>query len=76
MQDISLILKDAHHTVRVYATPMGSHALQVYQSVPATCTDCNHLEYERSGHMVTPRLMSQKTFGWSLVLQEMEGHTS
>jgi WD40 repeat protein len=74
MQDIFLLLRDAHYVMRGYATPIQSHALQVYHSVLATAPGCKLLDWVKSARFVAPRLLSQRASGWSPVLQVMEGH--
>jgi WD40 repeat protein len=76
MQDISLLLRDARYVIRGYATPIHSHALQVYDSVLATGPDCKLLNYGRRSEIVVPRLVSERASDWSPVLQVIEGHKS
>jgi hypothetical protein len=54
MQDISLLFKDTQYAARVYAVPINTHALQVYQSVLATGPRCALLDYTRRGVVVAP----------------------
>jgi WD40 repeat protein len=75
MQDISLLLRDARYVIRGYATPIRSHALQVYDSVLATGPGCKLLNYGRSSEIVVPRLVSERASDWSPVLQVIEGHS-
>jgi hypothetical protein len=75
-QDISLLLKDAEYVLRVYADPIASHALQIYQSVLATVPSCKLLHHAPIGRVVPPRLVSERASDWNSVLQMMEGHVS
>jgi WD40 repeat protein len=72
--DISLLLRDAQCVMRVYATPIRSHALQVYDSVLATGPGRNLLNSARIIQNVGPRLASARASDWSPVLQVIRGH--
>jgi WD40 repeat protein len=76
MPEISVLLSDVYRASRAYAIPITSHALQIYQSVLATGPRCKLLDSMRTGQTVTPRLVSQRAWGWSPVLQVFEGHIS
>jgi WD40 repeat protein len=71
MQDISLLLKDTHYAARVYAVPINTHALQVYQSVLATGPRCALLDYMRRCVGVAPCQVSHIGLGWK---SGFEGH--
>jgi WD40 repeat protein len=75
MRDISMLLMDVHYAVRVYAAPLRSHALHVYQSVLATGPNCRLLEHMPLGQVVAPRLVTPRATDWSSLLQLLQGHT-
>jgi WD40 repeat protein len=73
MRAISVRLSDAYEALQVYAEPIASHALQVYQSVSATGPTCRLLDWVESSRVVTPRLVSQRTSNWRALREWHEG---
>jgi WD40 repeat protein len=74
-QDIAGLFRDVYRALQLYAEPIASHALQVYQSVLATAPSCGLTDHTRTGHIITPRLRASRTSHWNSVLIVIGRHT-
>jgi hypothetical protein len=58
-KELTRLFSGVHRALQVYATPVTSHALQIYQSLWATSLERGLLEYMVNDHIITPRIESQ-----------------
>jgi WD40 repeat protein len=72
---ISDLVEDAHRMLRVYYTPIESHALHIYHSALTTMPHCALLDLAQADLNSGIRLLSARDSGWGPALQVIEGHT-
>jgi WD40 repeat protein len=72
-KELTRLFSGVQRALQLYATPITSHALQIYQSFRATSLE-RGLEYVPNDYIIRPRIVSQTTSDWSSISPVIEGH--